>query len=80
MSQFIQFIQFILGATAVAALVARLFFLRFWRATRDRFFIFFAVSFDIKGVDRTALGLSTLSEEKEPFIYPARLLAFISSS
>jgi uncharacterized membrane protein HdeD (DUF308 family) len=69
-------IQFILGATAVAAMVAGLFFLRFWRVTRDRFFIFFAVSFGIEGVDRAVLGLSTRSEETEPFIYLARLLAF----
>jgi uncharacterized membrane protein HdeD (DUF308 family) len=64
------------GANAMAALVASLFFLRFWRSTRDRFFLFFAVAFLIDAVARVVLGLSVFPEESEPLFYVARLLSF----
>ena len=34
--------QMLTGAIAVGSLVAGLFFFRFWRHTRDRFFLWFA--------------------------------------
>jgi ABC-type Fe3+-siderophore transport system permease subunit len=46
---------FILGATALASLVAALFFLRFWRDTRDRLFCFFAIAFGIDALHRVVL-------------------------
>ncbi|HKW14438.1 MAG TPA: DUF5985 family protein [Candidatus Krumholzibacteria bacterium] len=64
------------GASAMAALVASLFFLRFWRNTRDRFFLFFAVAFLIDAVTRVVLGLSVFPKESEPLFYVARLLSF----
>jgi hypothetical protein len=64
------------GANAMAALVASLFFLRFWRNTRDRFFLFFAVAFLIDAATRVVLGLSVFSAESEPLFYLARLLSF----
>lgn len=67
----------LLGATAMAAAVAGVFFLRFWRDTRDRFFLFFALAFFIDAVNRAVLGLSIVSEETEPFFYLARLLSFM---
>jgi hypothetical protein len=33
----------LLGAIAMASLVAALFFLRFWRDTKDRLFLFFSI-------------------------------------
>ena len=66
----------ILGAIAMASLVAALFFLRFWRNTRDRFFLFFAVAFFIEALNRTALGLTAVSQESEPFFYLVRLFSF----
>lgn len=65
-----------LGAIAMASFVASLFFLRFWQNTRDRFFLFFAVSFFIEAVNRAALGLTAVSSEQEPFFYLVRLCAF----
>ncbi|MFN7944829.1 MAG: DUF5985 family protein [Blastocatellia bacterium] len=67
----------LLGANAIAALLAGLFFLRFWRDTHDRFFLFFAVSFSLDGVSRIALGLTTISAEAEPFFYLIRLFSFL---
>jgi uncharacterized membrane protein HdeD (DUF308 family) len=66
-----------LGANAMAATVAGVFFLRFFRVTRDRFFMFLAVAFFIDAINRVVLALSTFSEETEPFFYLARLLSFV---
>jgi hypothetical protein len=69
--------EFVLGAVAMASLVAALFFLRFWRQTRDRFFILFSLAFLIDALDRTALGVfDWISEEQEPVYYFVRLLAY----
>jgi ABC-type antimicrobial peptide transport system permease subunit len=65
-----------LGAIAMASLVAALFFLRFWKDTRDRFFLFFAVAFFAEAVNRVALGLTAVTREQEPFFYLVRLFAF----
>lgn len=68
---------FLLGANAVAALIVALFFLKFWRDTRDRFFLFFAAAFGIEAVNRFAQSLSSFSEETEPIFYLVRLISFL---
>lgn len=68
---------FLLGAVAMASLVAGLFFLRFWRETKDRLFLAFAVSFFAEGINRTALALTDAPREGAPFFYLVRLLAFV---
>jgi len=67
----------LLGAIAMASLAVGLFFLRFWRDTGDRFFLFFAAAFGIEGMSRVAQGLSTVSEERDPFFYLVRLFSFL---
>ena len=67
----------LLGAIAMASLVIGLFFLRFWRDTGDRFFLFFAVSFLLEGLNRAALGLVADPNEGRPFFYFVRFLSFI---
>lgn len=69
--------QILLGAIAMACFVIGMFFLRFWRNTRDRFFLFFAVSFALEGVNRTILGLNYGANENEPIYYLVRLLSFV---
>lgn len=64
------------GAVAMASLVATLFFLRFWRQTRDGFFLLFAIAFGIDAVTRFVLGLTQVSDETEPFYYVTRLFTF----
>lgn len=63
------------GGIAVASLVAGLFFFRFWRSTRDTFFLFFALSFLIEAGNRVALALLVASE-LEPVFYLVRVLAY----
>jgi hypothetical protein len=66
----------ILGAVAMASVVASMFFIRFWRDTKDRFFLFFGIAFGVDAITRTFLALGDLSKEYEPFFYLARLLTF----
>ena len=68
--------QLMLGAIAMANLIVGLFFLRFWKKTRDRFFLFFAVAFILEGINRVLLGLSQGSNENEPIFYLVRLLSY----
>jgi uncharacterized membrane protein HdeD (DUF308 family) len=64
------------GATAMASLVAALFFLRFWRQSHDSLFLWFSVAFAIEAVTRLLLGLGHISNEQEPLFYLARLATF----
>ena len=66
----------LLGAIAMACFTASLFFLRFWRKTGDRFFLFFCFSFAIEGVSRVILGLIADGDERQPLVYLMRLFAF----
>lgn len=66
----------LMGAVAMASFVAMLFFLRFWRQTRDNFFLWFAVAFGIDAAERLVLGLHKVSAEAEPLFYLARLVTF----
>lgn len=67
----------LLGSIGMASLVAGLFFLRFWRDTRDRFFLFFSVSFFVEGLNRFALAMTTDPNEGRPFFYFVRFLSFL---
>lgn len=65
------------GAMAMAYLVSGLFFLRFWKDTRDRLFLIFAVAFGLLAAQRTLL--TALSEQADAHLplYAVRLLAFL---
>lgn len=67
--------EMLMGAIAVASLVAGLFFFRFWRSTRDTFFLFFALSFWIEAGNRVALAVLVASE-LEPVFYLVRVVAY----
>jgi hypothetical protein len=68
--------QMLMGAIAAGWLVAGLFFFRFWRQTRDRFFLWFALSFWLEAADRLALGLMAPASEDSPAIYSLRIVAY----
>jgi uncharacterized membrane protein HdeD (DUF308 family) len=61
----------------MATLVAALFFLRFWKLTRDRFFLFFAVAFFVEGLNRVAQGIVIDPNEEQPLFYLIRMLSFV---
>jgi hypothetical protein len=66
----------LIGATAMAALTAAIFFLRFWTRSRDPLFLLFSIAFGIDAVMRFVLGFSAHSAEDEPFYYLPRLITF----
>ena len=65
------------GAILMGYLVAGLFFLRFWRETRDRLFLIFAIAFAILGGQRIALLLTLGQTETRTGVYLIRLFAFL---
>jgi hypothetical protein len=69
--------QLLLGAIALGFFTIGLFFLKFWRAGHDRFFLFFALSFFVQAGNRVALGLSESPNEGSALHYWVRLVAYL---
>jgi hypothetical protein len=69
-------LQFITGAIAMAYWVAGLFFLRYWRLTRDRLFALFAASFWLFGLVRVAQAALGTSSDRTMLLYWVRLIAY----
>lgn len=65
------------GMLIMGYLVAGLFFLRFWRETRDRLFGIFAGAFCLLGLQRLLLAVMETSPEGTIGLYAVRLLAFV---
>ncbi len=68
--------EFLYGATTLGCLVAGLFFLRFWRETADRLFVYFALAFWTLGVNYALLALVSLGNEWRLYVFMVRLAAF----
>jgi hypothetical protein len=68
---------FLLGVIATASLAAGLFFLRFWRDTRDSLFLAFALAFFIEGLNRATVIFIDHPNEGTPRIYIVRCVAFL---
>ena len=69
--------EFLLGVVAAASATAGIFFLKFWRETRDTFFLAFAAYFFLEAVTRTVLLSFEHPNEGSPWIYVVRLVALI---
>jgi len=67
----------LIGAIAMGWLLAGLFFFRFWRHTRDRFFLWFALSFWIEACNRVALGALAGATEDDALFYIFRLVSYL---
>ena len=65
------------GALAAGALTGALFFVRFWRQTKDRLFAFFAVAFGLLALNAVTLGLTDPAGEFRVALYGIRLVAFL---
>jgi len=66
------------GYILAASLVASLYFLKFWRVTRDRLFLAFAVAFAIEGLSRLLSRFLVKPTEGSPIIYSTRLVAYVT--
>jgi len=68
---------FIRGAIAMGLAISGLYFLRFWKETRDRLFGFFALAFFVLAVNRVAITIFNLNSEVPYSLYVIRLVAFL---
>jgi uncharacterized membrane protein HdeD (DUF308 family) len=68
---------FLEGIIAASSLAAGLFFLRFWRATRDSLFFAFSIAFWIEGINRCARVFFVNPSEASPWVYVVRAFAFL---
>jgi hypothetical protein len=65
------------GLLVMGYAVAGLFFLRFWRETRDRLFGIFAGAFWLLALQRLLLALFQNPDREQVWLYGVRLLAFV---
>jgi hypothetical protein len=68
--------ELLLGAIAACSFIAALFFLRFWKTTKDKFFLFFALSFLIEGANRVSLVAFFDLMEGSPIYYFIRFISY----
>jgi Family of unknown function (DUF5985) len=68
---------FIWGCLATASLTVSLFFLRFWRLSRERLFLFFALGFLTLAANWAGLALINPPVESRHYLYVLRLIAFL---
>ena len=70
-------IDFLSGAITMGFVVAGLFFLRFWRRTRDTLFVAFAFAFWLLGLGQALLSFTDIPVEERSWLYLLRLAAFL---
>jgi hypothetical protein len=67
------------GVLAMASLVSALFFLQYWRTTRDRLFAFFSAAFALMAVEWTvSASLGMYQEGQHFYVLLLRILAFVA--
>jgi hypothetical protein len=65
------------GALVMACLASGLFFLRFWKSSRDRLFALFALAFVAMSANWFALTLLQVDDERRYYVYVLRLVSFL---
>lgn len=68
---------FLSGAIATGFALAGLFFLVFWRRTRDELFLAFTGAFWLLGLGQALLTFSSVPLEERSWLYLFRLAAFV---
>lgn len=68
---------FISGMLVMATFAIGLYFLKFWRLSKDRFFIWFAVAFWVFGLGWIVRAIHPDVSEHGHWAYVPRLLAFL---
>ena len=68
---------FLSGAITMGFIAGGLFFLRFWRETKDQLFLTFAVPFWLLGLVQAMLALGPTALEERSWLYVLRLIAFL---
>lgn len=69
--------DFLSGAVALGFAICALFFLKFWKRTREELFLAFALAFLLLGIGQTVLALANIPTEERGAVYVLRLIAFL---
>ncbi|MCX7515224.1 DUF5985 family protein [Frateuria hangzhouensis] len=69
-------IYYLSGAVTLGFFAASLFFLRFWRRTRDTLFLAFSLAFGLLGLAQSLIAVTNVYFEDRSFAYLIRLAAF----
>ena len=69
--------DFLGGAVAMGFAVAALFFLKFWRRTREVLFLAFSAAFLLLGATQALLTLAEIPVEERSWVFLLRLAAFL---
>jgi hypothetical protein len=69
--------EFFWGVIASLSFVTGLFFLRFWRTSRDRFFLLFGIAFWVFALNWGGLALVNPPNETRHYFHMVRLVAFV---
>ena len=72
----VRFHPFIMGTTFALSVMASVLFLRFYRKTSDRLFLFFSAAFALMAFNRIAFQAADSNSEAQPELYLVRFLAF----
>ena len=70
-------IEFLSGAVTMGFVIAAVFFLRFWRRTRDRFFVAFSVAFFLLALNQALAQWLGAADERVMYTYLLRVLGFV---
>lgn len=69
--------EYVSGAVTLGYLVAALFFARFWKRTRDRLFVAFAVAFVLLALNQALAQWLGAADERVGYTYLLRVLGFV---
>jgi hypothetical protein len=69
--------ELLYGIVVAESLVAALFFVRFWRQSKDRLFRYFAAAFAILAANWFLLAFVPAQNEARTAIFVLRLVAFV---
>jgi uncharacterized membrane protein len=69
--------DFLSGAVAFGFFACALFFVRFWRRTREQLFLAFSCAFALLGIGQTVIALAQIPTEEKGALYLIRLVAFL---
>ena len=70
-------LQFMAGAATFGFFIAGLFFLKFWRKTRDRLFMNFTIAFWLLALNQLVLSILERTDETRTYVYFIRVIAFL---
>jgi hypothetical protein len=69
-------VLFLHGAASMACAIAGLLFFAYWRDSRDRLFVFFALAFWVLGVNWMSVAAVAPTAEQRHWFHAIRLVAF----